>query len=41
LEHLSTDIEDLFSFDNPSRANVYHLKPDHAILPPVQPDSSA
>ncbi len=32
LEHLSTDLEDLSGFDNPSRANAYHLKPDHVIF---------
>ncbi len=41
LEHLSTDLADLSGFDNPGRANAYHLKTDHAILPRLQPDSNA
>ena len=39
--NISADLEDLSCFDGPSSANTYHLKPNHAIVPCPQPDSSA
>jgi hypothetical protein len=30
--HLPADLQDLFCFDNPSRPNAYHLKPNHNLF---------